>query len=99
MAFQVYHDYCDLVRVVSQPWESASKCSLPSSLRALQPRAGGDGAITERNGTDVPDIARRFLDAAPSGTGSFHESVVRSQIKELPQYRCDALIAEVAEQS
>ena len=56
MAFQVYHDYCDLVRVVGQPWESASKGPLPSSLRALRPRVGGDGAVTEQNCTDVPDI-------------------------------------------
>ena len=54
MAFQVYHDYFDLVRVVGQPWESASKGPLPPSLRALRQRLGGDGAVTERNGTDVP---------------------------------------------
>ncbi len=35
MAFQVYDDYCDLMRVVGQPWEAASKGSLPSSLCAL----------------------------------------------------------------
>ncbi len=99
MAFQVYDDYCDLVRVVGQPWESASKGPLPSSLRALRQRVGGDGAVTEQNTTDVLDIVRRSLDAASSVTGSFHESVVRSQIKELPQFCRDALIAEVAEQS
>jgi len=56
MAFQVYHDYCDLVRVVGQPWESASKGPLPSNLRALRQRVVGDGAVTEQNCTDVPDI-------------------------------------------
>ncbi len=60
---------------------------------------GGDGAVTEQNTTDVLDIGRRFLDAASSVTGSFIGSVVRSKIKELPQYCCDSLIAEVAEQS
>ena len=99
MAFQDYDDYCDLIRVVGQPWESASKGPLPSSLRALRQRVGGDGAVTEQNCTDVPDIGLRFLDAASFVTGSLNESVVRSKIKELPQYRCDALIAEVAEQS
>ncbi len=36
MAFQVFDDYCDLMQVVGQPWEAASKGSLPSSLRSLQ---------------------------------------------------------------
>ncbi len=48
MAFQVFDDYCDLVRVVGQPWEAASKGSLPSSMRALQHRVGSDGLVTEQ---------------------------------------------------
>ncbi len=99
MAFQVYHDYCDLVRVVGQPWEAASIGSLPLSLRALRQRAGGDGVVTEQNCTDVLDLGRRFLVAASSVTDSFHGSDGESQTKELPQFCCDALIAEVAEQS
>ena len=99
MAFEVYDDYCDLMRVVGQPWDAASKGSLPSSLRALQQRAGGDGVVTERNKTDVLDIARRCLDAASSVTGSFIESDGKAHVRELPQFCCDSLIAEVAEQN
>ena len=56
MAFQVYDDHSDLMRVIGQPWEAASKGSLPSSLRAPRQRVGGDGVVTEQNTTDVLDI-------------------------------------------
>ncbi len=61
MAFQVFDDYCDKIRVVGQPWEAASKGSLPSSLHALRQRVGGDGVVTEQNCTDGLD-----MDAVPS---------------------------------
>ncbi len=99
MAFQVFDDYCDLVRVVGQTWEAASKGPLPSSLRALRQRVVGDGAVTEQNCTDMLDIGRRFLDAASSVTDPFDESDVRPKITEFPQCCCDSLIAEVGEQS
>ena len=99
MAFQAYDDYCDLVQVVGQPWESASKGPLPSSLRALQHRVGSDGVVTAQNTADVLGIGRGFLVAVSSVTDSFIESDGKSQIKELPQFCCDSLIAEVAEQS
>ncbi len=99
MAFQVYDDYCDLIQVVGQPWESASKGKLPSSPVALRHQLGSDGAVTEENCTDVLVIGRRFLVAASSVTDSWNESVGKSHIKELPQFCCGSLIAEVAEQS
>ena len=81
MAFQAFDDYCDLVQVVGQPWEAASKGSLPSSLRALQHQVGSDGVVTEENCTDVLDIGRRYLDAASSVTESFPESVVKAHVR------------------
>lgn len=99
MAFQVFDDYCDLVRVVGQPWEAASKGPLPSSLRALRQRAGGDGAVTEENCTDVLDIGRRSLDAASSVTDSWNEPVVKAHVRESPKFCCDSLIAEVGRQA
>ncbi len=56
MAFQIFDDYCDLIQVVGQPWEAASKGSLPSSLHALRQRVGGDGVVTDENDTDVLDM-------------------------------------------
>ena len=81
------------------PWAAPAQVLRLSSFRALQQRAGGGGVVTEQNTTDVLDIRRRFLDAASSVTDSFHESDVKSLIKELPQFRYDSLLADVAEQS
>ena len=99
MAFQACDDYCNLIQVVGQPWETASKGSLPSSLLALRQRVGGDGVVTEQNCTDILDIGRRFLVAVSSVTDSFPESDVKAHLRELPQFCCDSLIAVVGAQS
>ncbi len=99
MAFQVYDDYCDLMQTFGQPWEAAANGKLPSGLCALRHELGNDGVVTEQNCTDLLAIGRRFLDAASSVTGSFPESDVKAHLRELPQFCCDSLIAEVAEQS
>lgn len=99
MACQIFDDYWDRIPVFGQPWETAAKGKLPSSLRALRQRVRGNGLVTDENTTDVLDIGHRFLRLASSVTGSFHESVGKAHLQELPRFCCDALLAEVQERS
>ena len=63
MAFQVYDDYTDIIKVVGLAWEAAVTGSLPSSLRALRTRVRGDGLVTDENCREIVAMGEEYLRA------------------------------------
>lgn len=97
MAFQIYDDASDLLKFRGQPWESMTKGKLPASLQALKTRIEGGQLITEDDYTKTLELAEPLISGAQKAAQAFPDSSVKDHLFSLPQYCCNALLAEALE--
>ena len=95
MAFQVFDDLCDMLKNVGNPWRLTAKGPMPVSMLALQKKVGSGETITQDDCAKVQGMADKYLQRAIEAAGAFPESEFRPLLVELPQFCCDALLAEI----
>lgn len=94
IAFQVYDDACDLLQVVGQPWESASRGPLPVSLQALRMAVGGETLVREEDVLRTLELAGQYLEKAEQAARAFPDGQLRAHLVEFPRSCCQAQLEE-----
>ena len=95
MAFQVFDDYCDLLRAINKPWNETANGPLPVSMTALQRLLSSGDLVTERDCTNTLALGDRYLKQAILAAESFPDTEFRPLLAEIPGHCCNALLAEV----
>ena len=86
MAFQIYDDYCDLLKARGRPWEASASGDLPNSLRALKRQLDSGGLITEEDCARTLSMAGQYLCSTEITVALFPGSKVKPLLHQLPRF-------------